>query len=652
MCGIVGMSEPEGAMDVAARRTLADRMCQAITHRGPDDQGVYVNGGVALGMRRLAIIDLDSGRQPITNEDGSVWIVFNGEIYNFAELRAELLARGHRFTTRTDTEVILHLYEEMGERCVERLRGMFAFAVWDARARRLLLARDRVGVKPLHYAHLGETIVFGSEIKSLLLHPLVKREVNLEAISDYLSFGYIPDPATAFRGIHKLPPGHTLTFQDGQLRLRCYWDFTYGQADEPARDESYYVARLRELLEEAVRVRLVSDVPLGAFLSGGVDSSTVVAMMARAGQRPIKTFSIGFQEAQFDELHYARLAARHFATEHHEFVVTPELCQLVEEIVWHHDEPFADVSSIPTYLVAKLAREHVTVALSGDGGDELFAGYERYAIDRTRQRFNRIPAAVRRGVMLPLSRALPRAAYGKNYLRNAALDPGARYADSLAYFDEGLRRDLLAAGFQRQLGNHDSSALFAGLYNAPRTSEHLERLLYLDSKTYLPGDVMTKVDRTTMAHGLEAREPLLDHKLIEFVQSIPAALKLRGLTTKYLLKSAVTGIVPHEIIHRPKQGFGVPIAAWFKRELRELLVETLTDRRTRARGYFNDRAVQALLDEHQRGRRDNAPQLWALLMLELWHRTFIDRQPEASFAGAKPLALAQITAGRAVPSLL
>lgn len=647
MCGIVGFSQPQATMNLTEGRILTQRMCGTIAHRGPDDEGIYVNDAVALGMRRLAIIDLNTGHQPITNEDGSVWLVFNGEIYNFAELRADLIARGHRFATNTDTETIVHLYEEMGERCVERLRGMFAFALWDARARKLLLVRDRVGVKPLHYTVVGETLIFGSEIKAILQHPLVKREVNVTAISDYLSFGYVPDPATAFRGIYKLPPGHTLTWQAGEIQLRRYWDFSYGGASQPELDEQECVERLRAVLTEAVQLRLVSDVPLGAFLSGGIDSSTVVALMTGLLQQPVKTFSIGFNEAEFDELEYARRTAQHFGTEHHEFVVTPDLCQLVHEIVWHHDEPFADVSSIPTYVVSKLARSFVTVALSGDGGDELFAGYERYAIDRARQPFNHLPTLLRRGVLLPLSRALPHAAYGKNYLRNIALDADARFVDSLAFFDEESKRSLLTDQAKRAVNGHDSTALFRAHYAAPQTAEHLERLLYLDSKTYLPADVMTKVDRMSMAHGLEAREPLLDHKLIEFVGALPASLKLRGLTTKYLLKKAMTGSVPDEIIKRPKRGFAVPIKHWLKQELHELLLDTLTGQRSRERGYFDQQAVLALIDEHQRGRRDNALPLWGLLMLELWQRAFIDQQPEASFVGAKELEIRQLAVSAA-----
>ena len=644
MCGIAGFFGPEENLDSTERRETVKRMCDIIEHRGPDDEGFYTEGGVALGMRRLSIIDLVTGHQPISNEDGSIWIVFNGEIYNFCELRDDLVARGHTFQTQTDTEAIVHLYEEMGEACVERLRGMFGFAIWDRRERKLFLARDRVGKKPLHYSLAGDTLVFGSEIKSILQHPDIAREVNIEAISDFLSFGYVPDPQTAFRGITKLPPGHTLTFKNGRLSTRCYWDFDYRQADEAeyGRDESYYVERLRELIAESVKLRLVSDVPLGAFLSGGIDSSTVVAMMARQMDRPVKTFSIGFSESSFDELHHARITARHFNTDHHEFVVTPDVCKIVEDIVWHHDEPFGDVSSIPTYMVSKMAREHVTVILSGDGGDELFAGYERYLIDRDRQVFERIPGFIRRNLMLRASRALPRAVYGKNFLRNVALEGDARYVDSLSYFDEDAKQELLSAEIRRELGGRDSSAGYRQLLTVPHSAKHIDRLLYLDSKTYLPGDILTKVDRMSMAHSIEARVPLLDYKLIEFVQTIPASLKLRGRMTKHILKQAVRGLVPDQIIDRPKQGFGVPIAKWLNNELRDMLHDTLTDSRTRQRGYFNQQSVEAILNEHARGRRDNSRHLWGLLTLELWQRTFIDNNLATGGAKSRSQRLASV----------
>jgi asparagine synthase (glutamine-hydrolysing) len=636
--------------NTAAARDLIERMLGVVEHRGPDDKGHHIEAGVAMGMRRLAIIDLSAGRQPISNEDGSIWIVFNGEIYNYRELRELLLARGHRLRTRTDTETIVHLYEDEGERCVERLRGMFAFAIWDRRERRLFMARDRVGKKPLHYTLVGRTLVFGSEIKSLLQHPDVKREVNPQAISDFLSFGYVPDPATAFKGISKLPPGHTLTFKDGMVSARRYWDFDYSGDSaaqglrEPEAPEEGYVERLRELIAESVRLRLESDVPLGAFLSGGIDSSLVVAMMAR--EMKVKTFSIGFSDAGFDELRYARIAARHFGADHHEFVVTPDVCRLVEEIVWHHDEPFADVSSVPTYVVSKMAREYVTVALSGDGGDEVFGGYERYVVDQRRQRYERIPAFLRRA-LLRASRALPPGAYGKRFLRNIALEPAARYVDSVTHFDRDSQLDLFSEDARRALAGYDPAERFERTFAAPASRSGLDHLLYLDSKTYLPGDILVKVDRMSMANSLETRAPLLDHRLIEFAQTIPASFKLRGLETKYILKRAAQGLIPDEIINRPKQGFDVPIRRWLNRELREMLDDTLNDRRARERGDFNHRAVLSILDEHRRGVRDHSRQLWSLLVLELWRRAFIDQQPETRFTGAKRVGLDRLTEGAA-----
>ena len=643
MCGIAGMFGPETAMGPGERRDVLKRMCGVIAHRGPDDQGLFFDRGLAMGMRRLSIIDLAAGHQPLSNEDGTIWIVFNGEIYNYRELRATLLARGHAFQTRTDTETILHLYEEYGADCVTHLRGMFAFAIYDQRARQLLLARDRVGEKPLHYALVGDTLIFGSEIKSLLQHPAIKREINAEAIADYLSFGHIPEPATAFRGIHKLLPGHTLLFRQGEMQLRHYWDFDYNdEARLPVRDEAYYVTLLRELLAEAVRIRLVSDVPLGAFLSGGIDSSAVVALMAREMKQPVKTFSIGFSETAFDELPHARRVARHLNTDHHELIVRPDACALVDTIVRHHDEPFADVSSIPTWLVSKLAQQHVKVVLSGDGGDELFAGYERYVTDRRRAMFTRLPALLRRGLLRPLSHALPRAAYGKNFLRNISLEADERYLDSLAYFNAEARRELFTPEWQHTLAGYDPAAAFRKLHRSPVTDDHLDRLLYLDSRTYLPGDILTKVDRMSMAASIETRAPLLDHKLIEFAQGLPSSLKLRGMTTKYLLKKAVAGLIPDEIINRPKQGFDVPIAQWFNHELRELLHDTLTAQRTRQRGYFNQSAIAALLTEHHRGRRNNARHLWGLLMLELWQRRYLDSAAEASDSGRLSSVMAAI----------
>lgn len=632
MCGITGFITENTLLDTAERTNLLDRMCRAITHRGPDDQGMMVEGRVALGMRRLSIIDLAGGHQPISNEDGRVTVVFNGEIYNYRDLQRELEARGHRFRTDSDTEAIVHAYEEYGSSCVDHLRGMFAFALWDRREQKLFMARDRVGKKPLYYTLTPPgTLMFGSELKSLLEHPEFRREINTEALNAYVTFGYVPDPLTIFQGVHKLPPGHHLTFIRGRVQVEQYWDFPYQPIEEHAAPrEEDYLEELRALLDEAVRVRLVADVPLGAFLSGGVDSSAVVGLMARHMNQPVKTFSIGFHEDSFNELKYARIAAKHFNTDHHEFIITPDICQVVDELVWHFDEPFADSSALPTYMVSKLAREHVTVALSGDGGDELFAGYTRYMIDHRRSGFAHLPQFVRRGVMQPLSRHLPHGAWGRNYLNNVALDPLDRYIDSVSAFTSLNKSSLYANDFHRQLlagGATDPAVESFRTYAAGvATDEPLDALLYLDSKTYLPGDILTKVDRMSMAVSLETRAPLLDHKLIEFVCSrIPASLKMNQHGTKVIFKRAVSDLVPAELLNRPKQGFGVPIQQWINTELRDYIRDALTDRRAHERGYFNARYVDLLFDEHNRGRRDHSTQLWTLFMLELWHRTFVDK---------------------------
>src|ERR1051325_1981397 len=636
MCGIAGFVDLNETGPMISAQEVIDRMCQVIRHRGPDDQGTYLKDGVALGMRRLSIIDLVGGHQPISGEDGSVTIVFNGEIYNFLELKPKLESLGHTFKTHSDTEAIVHAYEQFGPNCVDHLRGMFAFAIWDAKARTLFVARDRVGKKPLYYTTSPEgTFVFGSELKSLLAHPDVQRELDPKALDAYLTLGYVPDPLSIFRNINKLAPGHYLTFSDDGVKVNRYWDFNF----EPvaARSETDYLAELRELLDESVRLRLISDVPLGAFLSGGIDSSTVVAMMARHMGQPVKTFSIGFHEDSYNELKYARLTAEKFATDHHEFFVTPDICSIVDELVWHFDEPFADSSAIPTYMVSKLAREHVTVILSGDGGDELFAGYTRYVVDRKRQGFARLPKPLRESLMRPLSEALPHAAWGRNYLHNVSLDPISRYLDSVSVFTSLNRNSLYTSDFKSNLGSSSYvPTLFNDLVNHVQTGESLDQLLYLDSKTYLPGDILTKVDRMSMAVSLEARAPLLDHKLIEFVTNVPASLKLSGLETKYLLKQAVRDLVPAEILNRPKQGFGVPIQEWINQQLRSRVRETLTEPRTRQRGYLNSQYVDVLLDEHERGRRDHSMGLWALFMLELWHRQFVDvLRPQGPMFGTK-----------------
>ena len=635
MCGITGFVVHEQVVNEHESAAVLDRMCRAIAHRGPDDQGMFLEGSVSLGMRRLSIIDLASGHQPMSGCDSAIKIVFNGEIYNYRELQRELEARGHRFKTHSDTETIVHAFEEFGSKCVEHLRGMFAFAMWDSRRQELFMARDRAGKKPLYYTVTTRgTLLFGSELKSLREHPEFNGETSLEALDAYLTFGYVPDPLTIFRDVHKLPPGHHLTFAAGKLRVEQYWDFPYQELQaEPMQNEEECLEELRALLDEAVRVRLVADVPLGAFLSGGVDSSTVVGLMAHHTDQPVKTFSIGFHEDSYNELKYARIAARHFGTDHHEFIVTPDICEIVDELVWHFDEPFADSSAIPTYMVSKLAREHVKVVLSGDGGDEVFGGYTRYALDRRRSGFARLPRSFRQRVMQPLGRRLPHGAWGRNYVHNVALNPFDRYIEDISIFTSLNKPSLYTDGFRMQLGATEVAARFREYAARSRADDGLDPLLYLDSKTYLPGDILTKVDRMSMAASLEARVPLLDHKLIEFVCTrIPASMKMKGLETKHIFKRAVRDLVPAEILNRPKMGFGVPIEQWINKQLRERVRETLTESRTTARGYIEKHYVNVLLDEHERGRRDHARELWSLFMLELWHRTFVDK------AGAVPPA--------------
>ncbi len=624
MCGIAGFIEHENS-SIADRESRLDAMCKIITHRGPDEQGMTVQGRAALGMRRLSIIDLAGGQQPIFNEDESMFIVFNGEIYNFLELREDLIKRGYKFKTHSDTETILHAYEEFGENCVDYLRGMFAFAIWNKKDESLFIARDRVGKKPLFYSLTDKrSFVFGSELKVLLEHGEISREIHHPALDSYLTFGYVPEEFCIFKGVEKLLPAHTLTFKNGKVETKKYWDFNYIQPVE-IKSEAEYIEELRAQIIDAVRVRLISEVPLGAFLSGGVDSSAIVGTMANLSTQPVKTFSIGFNEDSFNELKFARLAAKHFNTEHQEFIVTPDLVDIIDDLVWHFDEPFADPSSLPTFMVAKMAREFVTVVLSGDGGDELFAGYTRYVIDKKRSGFSNLPSFVRKGVQA-VSEQLPHGAKGKNYLYNASLDAIDRYIDSVSHFTKLKRKSLYAKGFIAKLNGSFGvgESLFQQFANSVETGNPIDNLLYLDSKTYLPSDILAKVDRMTMAASLEARAPLLDHKLIEFVVGMPTEFKLKGLETKYIFKKAMEGIVPNEILYREKQGFGVPINEWINVQLKDRIHSTLSDSKTLQRGYFDAKYIKTLLDEHHQGRRDHSYSLWILLMLELWFRRFVD----------------------------
>jgi asparagine synthase (glutamine-hydrolysing) len=636
MCGIAGFAGTniDAPLRQEEARALLDRMCAAIRHRGPDDGGAWVDGDVGLGMRRLSIIDLATGHQPMANEDGTVRIVFNGEIYNFRELRRELEGAGHRFSTASDTETIVHAYEEWGQAAIGRLRGMFGLALWDARTRTLLAARDRLGIKPLHYAVRGGRLYFASEIKSLLCAPDVSRAIDLDALDHYLSFLYTPRDGSIFRDIRKLPPGHVLTWCGGAIHVQPYWRLP---ADEAfAGSEADAAAALRTVLADAVRSHLLSDVPLGAFLSGGVDSSLVVGLMAEAAGR-VKTFSIGFDEPAFDELEHARAVAAHFGTDHHELVVKPDGVAILDRLVSHFDEPFADASAIPTWYVSEMARRHVTVVLSGDGGDELFGGYDRYVPNARVVAFDRVSPAAFRRVAAIAARGLPHGARGKNFLRHVGRDARGRYLDAIRFFADDEKPRLLTEDVQEQLAPAGPEARLAAHFARYGALPWPSQMMRFDTETYLPEDVLTKVDRMSMAHSIESRVPLLDNEVVRFAASLPAAFKIRNGRRKHVLKEAAAGLLPPAILDRRKQGFGVPLGVWFRGNLRELFADTLLSRAALARGYFQAPFVRRLVDEHLRGQRDHTLRLWQLVVFETWHRQYIDSNPVPQSAPAVPL---------------
>jgi asparagine synthase (glutamine-hydrolysing) len=624
MCGIAGFVEPHGqgvgAAAGASRRL--QQMCDVIRHRGPDDEGMFVADGAALGMRRLSIIDLAGGHQPIRNEDGTIWVVFNGEIYNYRELRAELAAHGHEFYTDTDTETIVHAYEQWGEEAFARLRGMFGIALWNRRSRTLLLARDRVGIKPLHYAERDGALSFGSEIKSLLVGSQAERALNPAALGHYLSFLYTPGDTSIFTGIRKLPPGHLLRWENGRVALRRYWDLPASESFTGSMAEASEA--LTSVLADAVQSHLVSDVPLGALLSGGVDSSLVVGLMARASSRPIKTFSIGFDEPEFDELDAARRLARHFATDHHELVVRPDALDVVDRLVDHFDEPFGDSSAIPTWYVFQMARRHVTVVLSGDGGDELFGGYDRYLPHPRVAKFDSLAGSVGRtvaGVTWPL---IPHGVQGRNFLRHVAQTARDRYLDSIRLFQPDELRALLSPDLSEAIDLDRSGTLAADRFDRLTALPWASQMMHFDIETYLPEDILTKVDRMSMAHSIESRVPLLDHNVVAFAASLPHHMKIRHGERKRVLKHAAASILPAEVLTRRKQGFAVPVGQWFRGPLKDFMTDALQSARARQRGYFTPRFIDRLVAEHLSGRRDHASRLWPLLMLELWHRRYLD----------------------------
>ncbi len=627
MCGITGYVRKDGA---PVDRELLARMNEAIHHRGPDEDGFYLNEGVGLAMRRLAIIDLKSGQQPIHNADRTAWIVYNGEIYNYRELRKDLESRGHRFYTDSDTEAIVHAYDEWGTDCPKYLRGMFALAIWDERNKSLFLARDRVGKKPLLYAEVNGKLVFGSEFMALLRHPEVSRDVNHEAIHHYLSFICVPAPLTAFAAIKKLPPGHWLLWKNGEVKIERYWQLDFSHKISIGEEEAG--ERVVDLLRDAVRVRLMSEVPLGAFLSGGIDSSAVVALMAQESSEKVKTFSIGFEEQDFSELHHARRVAEHVGTDHHEFIVKPDAMEILPTLVEHYGEPFADSSAIPSYYVSRETRKHVTVALNGDGGDECFAGYERYAGMNVAQRYVRLlPSAIRNGVIRNLANALPQAQSRKNPIRKAqrffeaaSLSPVQRYLRWISAFSEQAKQELYSDQFRNETAVWSTIGFIEPWFAQANGAGIVDASLLTDTMTYLPNDLLVKMDIASMTVSLEARSPFLDHHLMEFAASLPEHLKLRGMTTKYLLKQVLKRFVPEENLTRAKMGFGIPIGQWFRGSMQSFLRETVLSDKALSRGLFKRERVQQMVDHHVAGKVDHDQRLWSLLMLELWFERFID----------------------------
>jgi len=627
MCGITGfVNSNREAVD----RSVLEAMNQAIFHRGPDEDGFYVKENVGLAMRRLAIIDLASGQQPMYNEDRTKAIVFNGEIYNYQELREKLDQLGHKFYTKSDTEVIVHLYDEYGVEGLQHLRGMFAIAIWDERDKSLFLARDRVGKKPILYSHQPNgDLIFGSEFSAVLKHPAVSREVDLEAIDNYMSYLCVPAPMTAFKQIRKLEPGHWLLWKDGEIKTQRYWQPDFSKKIKITEEEA--IVETTRILRESTKLRMISEVPLGAFLSGGVDSSAVVALMAQESEQPVKTFSIGFEEQDFSELKYAKRVAEHVGAEYNEFIVRPNALDVIPTLVDHYGEPYADSSAIPTYYVAKETRKHVTVALNGDGGDESFAGYERYAAMRIAEAYARVPAALRKVFvevpvsLLPTSE-LKRSRFrdAKRFLRAANLPRTERYFRWVTTFNRDTKKELYTSDFAASVSGQDPLSLLDKWFAKANGTGTLDATLLTDQMTYLPNDLLVKVDIATMANSLEARSPFLDHKLIEFAATLPESMKMIGVGTKSLLKKVAARLVPREVIYRRKMGFGVPIGKWFRGEMKDFVRGVLLSERSLKRGIVKPDILERYVNEHIAGERDHSFQLWTFLMLELWFQRFID----------------------------
>ena len=626
MCGISGIVFRD--RDRGVNYDDLKRMCRTLIHRGPDDEGFFVKGNVGLGMRRLKVIDLATGHQPIANEDGSIWIIFNGEIYNYPELRRLLEQKGHIFTTRSDTETILHAYEEYGDACVTRLNGMFAFAIWDNAKEKLLLARDRLGVKPLYYFFDDRSLVFASELKAILQCREVPRTIDYEALDAFLTFEYIPAPLSIISGVNKLLPGHVLIFQNGQVSIQQYWNL---HPNRLKGDEEDLCQALYELLKDSVRLRLISDVPLGAFLSGGIDSSSLVYLMSELTDRPVKTFSIGFDDPSYNELKYARTVAKHLATDHHELIIEPDIVNLAFDLVTHLDEPLADVSIFPTYLVSKLARQHVTAVLSGDGGDELFAGYDWYVANKIAAHYRRLPNAVTNRWIPWLADCIPLTSQKKGLINKfKRFVDGSILPESLqhfrwnSYLTQGMKETLYGEDLKRSLEHVETSERFIAHLNSCGENDPLWHNQFADIKTYLADDILTKVDRMTMANSLEARSPYLDYRVVEFAMSLPSEFRLNRFTTKYLLKRCMAAKLPDNILDRKKEGFSIPIKNWLRRELRPMMEEVLSTERLKRRGpLFNAAYIEKLKSDHLRGIANYSHQLWSLMVFEIWQDEYL-----------------------------
>jgi len=643
LCGIAGAAGFTSHQPVTD--TVLAGMLATMQHRGPDDEGTYFATHAGIGMRRLSIIDVAGGHQPLSNEDESCWIVFNGEIFNFPPLRQQLLERGHLFRTHSDTEVIVHAYEEWGEACPEHLNGQFAFAIWDRSRERLFLARDRVGIKPLYYAEVNGVLVFGSELRTVLAHPSVPRELDYEALDQYLTYEHVPVPRSIIRAVSKLPPGCTLTFGRNGSRVARYWDVDLSLSETgPIRTEADWCEELRETLRSAVRMELISDVPLGVFLSGGIDSSAIAALMTQESNTTVQSFSIAFEDASFDESTYARQVSQHLGTNHHEQTLSQQqMWEIVPRLGDILDEPMGDSSVIPCYLLSKFAREYVTVALGGDGGDELFAGYSTMQAHRLTGLYNRVPGLLRSGLIEPAVRALPVSHNNlsfdfkaKRFVEGAGEPPHVRHHRWLGSFSPAEKAGLYTPEVAAALAGHDTWALAAGYYHDSRAQHELNRVLYLDMKLYLDTDILTKVDRTSMASSLEARVPFLNADMLEFANRLPLALKLKGFTRKYLLRHVMKGVLPDNIINRPKKGFNIPVAKWFRHELKGLLLDTLSQDRVNRAGLFRYETVERLMQQHFDGRRDNRKLLWTLLVLQLWYDTWMQAPGTPAAAITRP----------------